>query len=83
VTTSSPGNIQPWKAIVVEQARIDPDRRRRLLQADNMQAGHAQAPVWIYWFGDTACVGPAVFKTRMREMLRAGAAPPPTAGPRR
>jgi nitroreductase len=75
VTTSSPGNIQPWKAIVVEQARIDPEKRRRLLKADNMQAGHAQAPVWIYWFGDMACVGPAIFKMRMREMLKAGAAP--------
>jgi nitroreductase len=75
VATSSPGNMQPWRAVVVEQARITAERRRRLLQADNMQGGHVSAPVWIYWFGDMTCAQPAAFKDRFRELLRAGAAP--------
>jgi hypothetical protein len=31
--------------------------------------------VWIYWFGDTECVKPRIFKERLREMIAAGAAP--------
>ncbi len=75
VATSSPGNAQPWKAVVVEQARIPKEKRDRLLQADNMQGGHVTAPVWIYWFGDTECISPRIFKERLREMIAAGAAP--------
>src|SRR5690348_14504734 len=56
VSTSSPGNVQPWKAIVVEQARLSRERRERLLYADNLQGAHVTAPIWIYWFGDTECV---------------------------
>lgn len=75
VATSSPGNIQPWRAVVVEQSKISPEKRERLLRADNMQGGHAGAPVWIYWFGDLECAQPAAFKQRLRELIRAGAAP--------
>jgi nitroreductase len=75
VATGSPGNIQPWKAVVVDPAAISPARRERLLYADNLQGGHVTAPLWIYWFGDTACISPEVFKTRLREMIAAGAAP--------
>jgi nitroreductase len=75
VATGSPGNIQPWKAVVVEPARISPAKRERLLYADNLQGGHVTAPLWIYWFGDTTCVSPEVFKSRLREMIAAGAAP--------
>src|SRR2546423_8076816 len=75
VTTSSPGNVQPWKAVVVEQTRIPREKRDRLLYADNLQGPHVTAPVWIYWFGDTECVKPHIFKARLREQIAAGAAP--------
>jgi nitroreductase len=75
VTGSSPGNLQPWRAVVVEQAKIPRAKRDRLLYADNMQGGHVLAPVWIYWFGDMSVVRPEVFKARLSEMIEAGAAP--------
>jgi nitroreductase len=75
VATSSPGNLQPWKAVVVEQAKISKEKRQRLLHADNMQAGHVGAPVWIYWFGDILCARPEAFKDRLRQLIKAGAAP--------
>jgi nitroreductase len=75
IAGSSPGNLQPWRAIVVEQAKLSAEKRERLLYADNMQAPHALAPVWIYWFGDTTVVRPEVFKQRLSEMLDAGSAP--------
>jgi nitroreductase len=75
IAGSSPGNLQPWRAVVVEQARLSNEKRERLLYADNMQAPHVMAPVWIYWFGDMAVVRPEVFKQRLSEMLDAGSAP--------
>jgi nitroreductase len=75
IAGSSPGNLQPWRAVVVEQAKIPAEKRERLLYADNMQAPHALAPVWIYWFGDMTVVRPEIFKQRLSEMLEAGSAP--------
>jgi nitroreductase len=75
VTGTSPGNLQPWRAVVVEQAKIPRETRERLLYADNLQGGHVLAPVWIYWFADSGSVRPEVFKSRLREMIAAGAAP--------
>jgi nitroreductase len=59
--TGCPGNLQPWRAVVVVQADIDPADRERLLDAANRQRAHEQAPVWIYWFADPAAVAPAAF----------------------
>lgn len=75
IAGSCPGNLQPWRAVVVEQAKIPPEMRDRLLRADNRQGAHALAPVWIYWFGDTTVVRPEVFKQRLTEMIEAGSAP--------
>lgn len=75
VATTCPGNLQPWKAVVVEQAKIPKEKRDRLLYADNMQGAHVQAPVWIYWFGDTECARPQVFIDRVRDLIKAGALP--------
>ena len=46
--TTCPGNLQPWRAIVVEQNKLSPQDREALLAADNYQGAHVQAPVWIY-----------------------------------
>jgi nitroreductase len=75
VATTCPGNLQPWKAVVVEQAKVAKEVRDRLLYADNLQGGHVQAPVWIYWFGDVNCTIPDVFISRVKELIRAGALP--------
>ena len=47
----SPGNLQPWRAVVVIAADLDAADRRTLLEADNRQRAHELAPVWIYWYG--------------------------------
>lgn len=75
VATTCPGNLQPWKAVVVEQAKVAKEVRDRLLYADNLQGAHVQAPVWIYWFGDVNCTVPDVFISRVKELIRAGALP--------
>lgn len=75
VATTCPGNLQPWKAVVVEQKKVSKEMRDRLLYADNLQGAHVQAPVWIYWFGDTAVTRPDVFMERCRQLIRAGALP--------
>lgn len=75
VATTCPGNLQPWKAVVVEQAKIPKEKRDRLLYADNMQGAHVQAPVWIYWFGDVQCALPEVFMERVKHLIKAGALP--------
>ena len=56
-----PGNLQPWRAVVVRQAELDPGDRARLLEAGNAQRPHEQAPVWIYWFGDASAITPQAF----------------------
>ena len=75
VATTCPGNLQPWKAVVVEQAKIPKEKRDRLLYADNMQGAHVQAPVWIYWFGDIDCARPEAFMAGTRALIKAGALP--------
>lgn len=73
--TSSPGNIQPWRAVVVEQAKLSKEDKRALLAADNFQGAHVQAPVWIYWFADVDNSKPEDFRERVHELVDLGALP--------
>ncbi|MGH7857846.1 MAG: nitroreductase family protein, partial [Candidatus Binatia bacterium] len=75
VATTCPGNLQPWRAVVVEQKNIAKADREKLLAADNWQAAHAQAPVWIYWFADVEAARPGAFRERVHELIDAGALP--------
>ena len=75
VATTCPGNLQPWRAVVVEQSKISKEMRDRLLYADNLQGAHVQAPVWIYWFGDWESARPQVFIDRVRALIKVGALP--------
>jgi nitroreductase len=72
---TSPGNVQPWRAIVIKQHELDDDVREELLKADNWQGAHALAPVWIYWFADPMAAAPDTFLQRITELLQAGASP--------
>lgn len=74
--TSCPGNLQPWRAIVVVASEADEGDRETLLAAGNRQRPHVLAPVWIYWYADPAGVEPAGFLGRIRELLPAGALAP-------
>jgi nitroreductase len=74
-TTSCPGNLQPWRAIVIEQQKLPTADRKTLLAADNYQAAHAQAPVWIYWCADTNSARPESFRARVHELIDLGAMP--------
>jgi nitroreductase len=71
--TGCPGNLQPWRAIVVEAARLDEERREGLLAANNWQRAQDQAPVWIYWYADPDAAVPQIFLDRVREQIRIGA----------
>ena len=73
--TGSPGNLQPWRAIVVVAADLDPADRRALLEANNRQRAHELAPVWIYWYADPDAAVPEVFLERVDELLPTGAIP--------
>jgi nitroreductase len=75
VGTTCPGNLQPWRAVVVEQEKLSREDRRTLLAADNYQAAHAQAPVWIYWFADVDAARPDAFRARVHELIDVGALP--------
>lgn len=75
VATTCPGNLQPWRAVVIEQKELPPADRRALLAADNWQAAHAQAPVWIYWFADVESARPEAFRTRVHELIDRGVLP--------
>ncbi|MGH7897603.1 MAG: nitroreductase family protein [Candidatus Binatia bacterium] len=75
VATSCPGNLQPWRAIVIEQEKLPAADRKTLLAADNYQAAHAQAPVWIYWCADTEAARPEQFRARVHELIDLGALP--------
>jgi nitroreductase len=72
---SSPGNLQPWRAVVVEADELDEASRTRLLEANNWQGPHVLAPIWVYWYADASAVAPAVFLERVRALLPAGALP--------
>ena len=59
--TGCPGNLQPWRAIVVTQADLGEEERERLLAANNHQGPQVTAPVWIYWFADVSVIAPETF----------------------
>ena len=67
-----PGNLQPWRAVVVVQGDLDSGDRERLLDAANRQRQHEQAPVWIYWFADVAAVAPEAFFSQITVGLEVG-----------
>ena len=73
--TGSPGNTQPWRAVVVVAGDLEPAAREALLEANNHQRAQAQAPVWIYWFADPAATTPEAFLERVREQLPVGSIP--------
>src|SRR5437588_500660 len=50
--TTCPGNLQPWRAVVIERDKVDSGLRDQLLACDNWQGAHTQAPVWIYFYAD-------------------------------
>src|SRR5258705_2073110 len=75
VTTSCPGNLQPWRAVVIDQDKLSPDDKKTLLAADNYQAAHAQAPIWIYWCANTDSARPENFRARVHELIDLGALP--------
>lgn len=66
---TSPGNLQPWRAIVVYRDELSDDVREELLKADNWQGAHTLAPVWIYWFADPMAAVPETFLKRTSELL--------------
>ena len=74
--TTCPGNLQPWRAIVVERDALDKGTREGLLGADNWQGAHTQAPVWIYWYADPSVTRPESFQERTIELTDLGALPP-------
>jgi nitroreductase len=55
--TTCPGNLQPWRAIVVDRDELDEKTREELLSANNWQGAHTQAPIWIYWYAEHSAVG--------------------------
>ncbi len=75
VATTCPGNLQPWRAIVVDQDKLAAADRKTLLAADNYQAAHAQAPIWIYWCANTDSARPESFRIRVHELIDVGAMP--------
>jgi nitroreductase len=56
-----PGNLQPWRAVVVRQDELEDSERERLVEAAHGQRPIEQAPVWIYWFGDATAAAPHAF----------------------
>ncbi len=71
--TGCPGNLQPWRAVVVEQSRLSDEDRTALLDAANHQRAHEQAPVWIYWFADPTAAAASAFTFQVRLGLEVGA----------
>ena len=73
--TGCPGNLQPWRAVVVTADLVSPEDRDRLLDAANRQRPHEQAPVWIYWFADPGAVVPDAFMAQIALGIRLGVLP--------
>jgi nitroreductase len=71
----SAGNVQPWRAVVVEAATLPERERDRLLEVNTRQGPHVLAPVWIYWYADPAAASPQAFLHGVRELLPTGALP--------
>jgi nitroreductase len=67
-----PGNLQPWRAVVVRQSELDPADRARLIDAAHAQRPVEQAPVWIYWFGDASAAAPRAFLAQVTLGIRVG-----------
>ena len=76
--TGCPGNLQPWRAVVVVQADLSATDRGRLLDAANHQRAHEQAPVWIYWFADPSAVAPSAFLAQVTLGFEVGMLAAPT-----
>lgn len=70
--TGCPGNVQPWRAVVVVAAELSPADREALLTAAHRQRSHEQAPVWIYWFGDPGAARPETFFEQLEIGLQVG-----------
>lgn len=73
--TSCPGNLQPWRAVVVVVRELDPGPRARLLAANNHQRPQELAPVWIYWYADPDAARPSQFLESVRQLLPIGVLP--------
>jgi len=73
--STSPGNLQPWRAVVVERDKLDDATRDELLKADNWQGAHTQAPIWIYWFADPAALAVPSFLKQTSALMKAQAVP--------
>jgi len=73
--STCPGNLQPWRAVVVVRDELDEAIREELLAVDNWQGGHTQAPVWIYWYADPGVCRPENFAARTVELVEVGALP--------
>jgi nitroreductase len=72
---TSPGNLQPWRAVVVWQDQLADDVREELLKAGNRQGGQVPAPVWIYWIADATAISPQAFRTQVNQLLEVEAGP--------
>jgi nitroreductase len=72
---ASPGNLQPWRAVVVVPAELDAAGRRALLEANNRQRAQELAPVWIYWYGDPDAAVPEAFLRSVEQQIDVGAIP--------
>lgn len=73
--TTCPGNLQPWRVVVIERDKVDPELRDQLLACDNWQGAHTQAPVWIYFYADPQSARPETFASRTKELVNVGALP--------
>jgi nitroreductase len=73
--TTCPGNLQPWRAVVVYRDELDEATREEMLAADNWQGGHVQAPVWIFWYADPDAARPESFARGASELVEIGALP--------
>jgi len=73
--STCPGNLQPWRAVVVVRDELDEATREELLAVDNWQGGHTQAPVWIYWYADPGVCRPENFAARTVDLVEVGALP--------
>src|SRR5690349_4604098 len=73
--TTCPGNLEPWRAIVVYRDELDEASREELLKADNWQGAHVQAPVWIYFYGDPDQAQKDCFINKTYNLIEWGALP--------
>lgn len=72
---TSPGNTQPWRAVVVYRNELPEDVRNELLAVDHWQGAHTQAPVWIYWYGNIESATAQGFAKNAIPLIGLGAAP--------